>query len=73
MLMISLEDNGRGFDKEMDISQLASDGHYGLLGISERMAIMGGRMHLQPQPAGGSMLIVEIPHPRVKLNLEPGD
>lgn len=71
MLMISLEDDGRGIEKDIDLSRLASHGHYGLLGISERVSILGGRMHLQPQPEGGSKLIVEIPHPRVKLSLEP--
>ena len=70
MLMVSLQDNGRGFDENMDISHLATHGHYGLLGISERVAILGGRMHLQQQPVGGSVLMVEVPHPRVKLNLE---
>jgi signal transduction histidine kinase len=66
MLMISIADNGRGLTNGFDLSTLSAQGHYGLLGISERVALLGGRLRLQNQAGGGLLLQVEIPHPRVE-------
>jgi signal transduction histidine kinase len=66
-LIVSLCDDGKGLSEEFNITALASKGHLGLLGISERVSLMGGRLHMQALPEGGSMLTVEIPHPRVSL------
>ncbi len=69
-LMVSIEDDGMGFTDSVDMTNLSKSGHFGLLGISERVALLGGRMRLQRQPAGGSLLQVEIPHPRVSIEME---
>jgi signal transduction histidine kinase len=66
-LMVRIEDDGMGFTESVDMANLSKSGHFGLLGISERVALLGGRMRLQRQPAGGSLLQVEIPHPRVSV------
>lgn len=66
-LRISLQDNGTGLGEDLDLTELASDGHFGLMGVSERVSLMGGRLHLQNLPEGGSLLMVEIPHPRVNI------
>ncbi len=65
LLMISIADNGQGLDEQFTLSALSLQGHYGLLGISERVALLGGRLHIQNQSGGGVLLRVEIPHPRV--------
>lgn len=65
-LMISLRDDGLGFADDFDLNKLATDGHYGLLGISERVTLLGGRLHVQRSSEGGSLLMVEIPHPKVE-------
>ncbi len=70
-LMISLRDNGKGIAEEFDLSLLSLKGHYGLLGISERVTLLGGRFRLQRIPEGGLLLQVEIPHPRVEAELGP--
>jgi signal transduction histidine kinase len=64
-VMASIADNGRGLSDGFDLSELSTDGHYGLLGIGERVALLGGRLRLQNHPEGGLLLQVEIPHPRV--------
>ncbi len=64
-LLVSIQDDGVGFSEDFDITDVSKDGHFGLLGISERVALLGGRMRLQRQPEGGSLMQVEIPHPRV--------
>ncbi len=69
-LMISLQDNGLGFTGDFDLATLSTNGHYGLMGISERVALLEGRFRLQRLPEGGSLLEVEIPHPRVDVSGE---
>lgn len=64
-LMISIADDGKGLTRHFDLASLGAEGHYGLLGISERVALLEGRLLVQNQPKGGALLQVEIPHPRV--------
>jgi len=66
MLMVSISDNGKGLDRNFSLSNLSSKGHYGLLGISERVALLGGRLKLQNNRNGGLTIQAEIPHPRVE-------
>lgn len=66
-LMIALADNGQGLPRGFDLAALAPGGHYGLLGISERVALLEGRLVVQNQPGGGALIQAEIPHPRVDL------
>jgi signal transduction histidine kinase len=66
-LMITIADDGGGLSENFDFSELSAEGHYGLLGISERVALLGGRLELQNQNGGGLLLQVEIPHPRVDV------
>ncbi len=49
----------------LNLSTLHGQGRYGLLGISECVALMGGRLRFQNQAQGGLFLQAEIPHPRV--------
>ncbi len=65
MLMITIRDNGEGLAEDFDLAALARSGHYGLVGISERVTLLAGRFRMLRLPEGGSMLQVEIPHPRV--------
>lgn len=64
MLSITITDDGKGLPDDFDMSRLSSTGHYGLLGISERVALLGGRLKMQKSSHGGLMLTAEIPHPR---------
>ncbi|MBC8161798.1 MAG: ATP-binding cassette domain-containing protein [Roseiflexaceae bacterium] len=66
-LMVAITDNGLGLPRGFDLAALAREGHYGLLGISERVALLEGRLHVQNQPGGGAIIQVEIPHPRVNV------
>jgi signal transduction histidine kinase len=66
-LMIAIADNGRGLPPGFDLAALADNRHYGLLGISERVALLEGRLQVQNQPGGGALVQVEIPHPRVDV------
>jgi signal transduction histidine kinase len=65
-LMLSIADDGCGLADDFDLASLSAGGHYGMLGISERVALLGGRSRFQNQPNGGALIQVEIPHPRVE-------
>lgn len=64
MLRVTISDDGVGLPDGFNLASLSDSGHFGLLGISERVALMGGRFSYRNQEQGGVLLIVEIPHPR---------
>ena len=70
MLMISIADDGKGLAQDFDLAEVSASGHYGLLGISERVALLSGHLRWQNWQNGGMLLQVEIPHPRVEMNLD---
>ncbi len=63
-LLISIADNGKGMKENTALSNYSKEGHYGLLGIKERVALLGGRLRLQNKPEGGLLIQAEIPHPK---------
>lgn len=63
-LMLSIFDNGDGLEKNVALSHYSKEGHYGLLGIGERVALLGGRLRIQNKPEGGLLIQAEIPHRR---------
>lgn len=65
-LMLSVADDGRGLVEDFDLADLPAQGHYGLLGINERAALLGGRCKIQNRSEGGTLIQVEIPHPRIE-------
>lgn len=64
-LMLSIVDDGIGLPDDFDLISLHNRGHYGLLGITERVALLGGRSKFQNQAQGGMLVQAEIPHPRL--------
>lgn len=65
MLKLSILDNGIGISKGSNLATANTSGKYGLLGISERVTLLGGRFKISNEPQGGVSLEVEIPCPRV--------
>ncbi|MBN2048653.1 MAG: ATP-binding cassette domain-containing protein [Anaerolineaceae bacterium] len=63
-LMVTISDDGNGLAEDFDLNAYSKEGHYGLLGIGERVALLGGRLRVQNQPEGGLLIQAEIPHPR---------
>lgn len=61
VVRISIADNGRGIAGEMSLAALAEQGHYGLVGISERVTLLGGFFKAQNQITGGFVLEAQIP------------
>ena len=62
-LLVRLEDDGQGLSAPTDLASLSINKHFGLVGISERVALLGGGMNIESAKDGGTILQVEIPSP----------
>jgi signal transduction histidine kinase len=62
-LIVHLHDNGLGIPKPVNLAALSGAKHYGLVGISERVSLLGGTMRIESPPSGGMQLQIEIPSP----------
>lgn len=62
-LLVRLEDDGLGLSAPADLASLATNKHFGLVGISERVALLGGTMSIESTNGNGMVLQVEIPSP----------
>jgi len=61
-LHIEIEDDGRGFDPE-NVSR-AQRRPFGLMGIRERVEILGGQVRIDSAPGKGTRLHIDVPLPR---------
>jgi two-component system NarL family sensor kinase len=52
-----IEDDGQGFDP----AEIAKN-RYGLIGMNERVSLLGGQLHIESGPGAGTRLVVTIPH-----------
>jgi signal transduction histidine kinase len=62
-LRLRIADDGKGFNTTPDLVNLSDNKHFGLVGISERAALLGGSINLDSLPDGGFALEVMIPSP----------
>lgn len=62
-LLVRLEDDGQGLSAPTDLASLSINKHFGLVGISERVALLGGVMSIESSKGRGMILEVEIPSP----------
>ena len=63
---LRVEDDGKGFDPE---HPPASEGGFGLIGIRERVAEVGGRVTFESAPGRGTKLTVEAPLPTAEPDI----
>jgi signal transduction histidine kinase len=56
---LTVQDAGRGFDPAAVASE--RQGHFGLMGIRERVKKLGGKLRLDSRPGEGTAVRVEIP------------
>jgi signal transduction histidine kinase len=59
-LVLTLRDDGRGFDPAR--APGVADGHFGLQGMRERMARIGGALQIISSPAGGTTITARAPN-----------
>ena len=56
-IMLKIHDNGIGFDP----SDVPNTGHYGLIGMKERVTLVNGNLEIESQRGEGTTLTIRIP------------
>ncbi len=59
--LLEIIDDGRGFDVASTLVRAARRGRFGLLGMSERVRLLGGRFDVQSSPGGPTVISVLLP------------
>jgi signal transduction histidine kinase len=60
LLELNVEDDGIGFDVDGAVAQPKS---FGLKGMRERVALLGGRLEIRSSPGHGAAIAVHLPIP----------
>jgi signal transduction histidine kinase len=58
---IEVRDDGAGFDPEATMAGAARDGHLGLVGMHDRMQMLGGRTRIASRPGGPTVISAFLP------------
>jgi PAS domain S-box-containing protein len=56
-----VEDDGEGFDTEAVMDAASAEPRLGLLGMRERVALVGGTLEIETSPGSGTTVFVRIP------------
>jgi signal transduction histidine kinase len=62
-LIITIADDGCGFDVDRVLQEIASAGKFGLFSVQERMRLLGGEMTLYSSSSTGTKVDLRIPLP----------
>ena len=57
----TVSDDGLGFDPETTLVRAARGGHLGLVGMHERVRLLGGRTRIESQPGGPTVISMTLP------------
>lgn len=57
----TVTDDGRGFDPETSLMRAAREGHLGLVGMHERVRLLGGQTQIESRPGGPTRISVSLP------------
>lgn len=60
-VVLSVQDNGSGFDAPQRVTDLSEQGHFGLMGMYERAALIGARLRVQSEPGQGTTVLIKAP------------
>ncbi len=60
-IMLSIEDDGRGFDKRRVLGIPRQNEGIGLVGMRERLELLGGRLEIETEQGRGTCLVASVP------------
>jgi signal transduction histidine kinase len=58
---MDVQDDGAGFGVPTDLRTLVSNGHFGLVGMTERAEAVGGSLQIDSIPGSGTTVIARVP------------
>ncbi len=60
-LTVAIKDNGKGFRLPDAVGDLSSSGKLGLVGMNERVSLLGGALVIQSKPGEGTTVDLSVP------------
>ncbi|GAB4535065.1 MAG: hypothetical protein Fur0018_25210 [Anaerolineales bacterium] len=60
-VVLSVQDDGQGFEPPESPAEFAPGGHFGLLGMHERAELIGARLEIHTAPGRGTLLSITLP------------
>jgi two-component system sensor histidine kinase UhpB len=65
-ILASVQDNGKGFDLDKVLHPESPERGFGLIGIQERVSLLGGQIEIQSRPGSGTLIRIEVPYKNVR-------
>ena len=62
MIGASITDNGKGFDLERVLHPESPERGFGIIGMQERVSLLGGQIDIQSRPGFGTHIHIEVPY-----------
>ncbi len=59
--VLKVRDDGQGFTPPEQLSALAHDNHFGLIGLEEHIASVGGTLEIRAAPQAGTQITASVP------------
>jgi len=60
-LVLTVQDDGCGFELPDRLTELTRENHFGLVGITEQVLNLGGEVNIHSHPGKGTRIVAEIP------------
>ena len=60
----SITDNGRGFDLDRVYHPESPGRGFGIIGMKERVSLLGGKIDIQSSPGRGTRIQIKVPYPK---------
>ncbi len=60
----SITDNGRGFDLDRVLHPESPGRGFGIIGMQERVSLLGGKIDIQSSPGRGTRIHIKVPYPK---------
>ncbi|MGD0493402.1 MAG: ATP-binding protein [Steroidobacteraceae bacterium] len=70
-LELAIRDDGVGFEVAKALDQAANLGRLGLLGMKERVQILGGDIEIHSEPGGGTRIRISLPARPLEVSASP--
>jgi signal transduction histidine kinase len=61
-VVVTIEDDGKGFDIEETFMSAEGSGHFGVVGMRERADAAGGQLVIRSEPGRGTIVRASIPY-----------
>jgi signal transduction histidine kinase len=59
-LLVSVQDDGKGFRMPVARAGFSTNGHFGLLGMYERAELIGAALEISSEPGQGTVVSIHI-------------